>query len=99
MSKTKVAEFIQQDRQNRDLKQRSVALAATLMRQFQINPYGIDLVCWLANAKCRNNEEALRYWTLRQIKTDHATQDAGALEELSKRLNRRLSCLRDAFPY
>lgn len=49
-------------------RQRQAArLAAALMGEWHINPQGIDLVCWLADANCRSNADALRSWIVLQM--------------------------------
>jgi hypothetical protein len=74
-------------------------LAAGLMRQLGIAPHGIDMVCWLSDASCRNNADAMARWIVRQLAD--AGYEAELLyqpdcEVLLKRLNRYLSYMEAA---
>jgi hypothetical protein len=76
----------------------AAAHTGTLVQLFKINPRGIDLVCWLANASCRNNEEATRHWVQRQLRSRCSDGAVVGLEELIRRLRRRLEGIPPAFP-
>lgn len=67
-------------------------LAAVLLRQFEIFPEGIDLVCWLADSSCRTNSEALANWIECQLRGAEVAKATAAdeLAHLQKALARRL---------
>lgn len=49
-------------------RQRQAArMAAALMAEWHINAGGVDLVCWLADASCRSNADALKTWIVLQM--------------------------------
>lgn len=98
MANPKILELLAQQQAEHDLKRRAARYAATLVQIFRINPRGIDLVCWIAHASCRNNDEATRYWVIRQLKSHTGSVSEFGLEELIRRLRRRLDALPSAFP-
>lgn len=98
MANAKILELLAQQQAEHDLKHRAARYAATLVQIFRINPRGIDLVCWIAHPSCRNNEEATRHWVARQLKARDRSEAEVGLEELIRRLRRRLDALPSAFP-
>lgn len=75
-------------------ERRARRLAEALVPMIGINPYGIDVVCWLADAACRNNADALTRWVVQQLRDESFPLEAimnPELDVLLKRLERHLS--------
>ncbi|MEC9363333.1 MAG: hypothetical protein VYC42_08930 [Pseudomonadota bacterium] len=69
-------------------------LAEALAPMIGINPHGIDVVCWLADADCRNNADALTRWVVQQLRDESFPLEAIMSTEqdvLLMRLERHLS--------
>lgn len=83
------------------LRQRQAArLAVSLLGEWKINPKGIDLVCWLTDANCRSNADALRRWIVFQMADQEFVQRAEYELEIAilrDRLRERLMQIERSF--
>lgn len=83
-----------------DLRRRREAkhLALVLLMQLQIQPDGIQCVCVLADASCKNNTEALTKWVGQQLLDPElrATRGISVGYQLLRRLNKKLLSLEAA---
>lgn len=74
-------------------------LAPQLITQLFIPPEGVDLICWIADARCRTNQEAIVHWINTQL-IELESQDTllghPLIEEMISRLVRTLHRLEAA---
>jgi hypothetical protein len=96
MSTAQITAWMAQVNEARTLRHRAKVYASALMQRFLIRPHGIDLVCWLADASCRTNENAIVQWVQSQLAST-AADDAPDIDELSARLSRLLDAARESY--
>lgn len=97
MSTTQIHAFMAQLTEARALRRQARVHASALIQVFHIRPYGIDLVLWLADASCRNNEDAVIHWVQGQLASAGAPGEFPDLDELTSRMSRCLEAVRESF--
>lgn len=68
-------------------------LAPALSTALGVHPNGIDLVCWIADAHCKSNLEAVAVWIAHELEDpdfQHEALHTPEIDLLAQRLNRRL---------
>ncbi|MDB5968320.1 MAG: hypothetical protein JWQ90_770 [Hydrocarboniphaga sp.] len=72
--------------------QRGVArrIAPVLMQELHLHPSGIDVICWIADASCRTNADAVTNWILGQLSQTDEISPMPSTIELAARLSRHL---------
>lgn len=94
VSRKELLQILERECQAKTAAREARLLAPELMFRVGINPQGIDLICWLADSRCRSNQEAVVRWIENERgKSDFMEEAAYRAERdlLNERLFRALS--------
>jgi hypothetical protein len=99
LTNPQILELFAERQAKADLNYRARRYSAALISQLHINPYGIDLVCHLSDATCRDNEQAIVRWVSIQLKDEDFQRESvhtSATDVLLLRLQRQIADLTSA---